>query len=103
MNTSLKFLDSGNSLFFVTIKKRVDEYFKANNISKYANTAMVLKTIVYLTSFIGLYFLILFEVFPIVVSLFLAIALGIPIVLLVLWLGARVSMMMVARQGGRFK
>jgi linoleoyl-CoA desaturase len=76
MNTSLKFLDSGNSQFFITVKSRVDDYFKENNFTKYANRAMVVKTIFYLTSFVGLYFLILFEVFPTMVSLLLAIALG---------------------------
>lgn len=38
---------------------------------------MVWKTVFYLTSFVSLYFLILFEVFPIYVTLVLAIALGI--------------------------
>jgi linoleoyl-CoA desaturase len=76
MNTSLKFVDSGNSQFFVTVKKRIDEYFKINNFSKNANTAMVIKTVVYLSSFVSLYLLIVIEAVPLFASLFLAILLG---------------------------
>jgi linoleoyl-CoA desaturase len=76
MNTSLKFNDSGNSQFFVTVKKRIDEYFKINKLSKNANTAMVIKTIVYLSSFVGLYLLILLADIPLLGLLILAILLG---------------------------
>jgi linoleoyl-CoA desaturase len=76
MNTSLKFIDSGNSQFFATVKKRTDEYFKANKLSKNANAAMVIKTVVYLVSFVSLYLLIVLEVVPLFASLFLAILLG---------------------------
>lgn len=43
----LKFVtpDRDKNAFFVTLKKRVDAYFKENNISKHANTEMVFKTI----------------------------------------------------------
>ncbi|WP_194774460.1 fatty acid desaturase family protein [Pararhodonellum marinum] len=76
MNQSLKFVDNQNSQFFSTARKRVDEYFRTNELSKKANLSMVTKTVVYLTSFVGLYALIILEVFPLMVSLFLAIALG---------------------------
>jgi linoleoyl-CoA desaturase len=36
---------SGQSDFFSTVNQRVNEYFKSNNISKYGNGWMVLKTI----------------------------------------------------------
>jgi linoleoyl-CoA desaturase len=76
MPLTLKFVDKTNSAFFSTVKKRVDHYFQTNGISKQANGAMVLKTITYLVSFVGLYLLILLEVMPSWVSLMLAIALG---------------------------
>ncbi|WP_375582121.1 fatty acid desaturase family protein [Cyclobacterium xiamenense] len=76
MPLTLKFVDKTNSAFFSTVKKRVDHYFQTNGISKQANGAMVLKTITYLVSFVGLYLLILLEVMPSWVSLLLAIALG---------------------------
>lgn len=47
----VKFVDKDKSLFFATVKKRVDEYFKENNLSKNANTTMVIKTVVLLSSY----------------------------------------------------
>ena len=40
--------------FYSTLRRRVDDYFETNNISKHANTEMVVKTIVLLTLFFGL-------------------------------------------------
>lgn len=76
MSLNIKFIDKNKSDFFSTVKKRVDQYFQANALSKRANRPMVLKTIFYLVTFVGLYLTILWEVFPSWVSLFLAIALG---------------------------
>lgn len=42
----MKFINKDKSEFFVTLKKRVDEYFTSNNISKHANTLMIMKTVV---------------------------------------------------------
>ncbi|MBK7666053.1 MAG: acyl-CoA desaturase [Sphingobacteriaceae bacterium] len=39
----------------MTVKKRVDEYFKTNNISKFGNYKMVLKTIAMFIIFLGPY------------------------------------------------
>ncbi len=55
------------SSFYPTLKRRVDAYFKENNISKHANAAMVVKSIVlismYVLPFIALlYFTPTFEV-----------------------------------------
>lgn len=49
----LKFVtpDRDKNAFFVTLKKRVDAYFKENNISKHANGAMVFKTVCMLALF----------------------------------------------------
>jgi linoleoyl-CoA desaturase len=48
----VKFVDNDKSKFFMTLKKRVDNYFTENNISKHANGAMVIKTIVLLAVYI---------------------------------------------------
>jgi linoleoyl-CoA desaturase len=76
MSQTIKFIDSKNSLFFNTLRKRVEDYFVTNNISKKANTAMAVKTAVYLFFFVGFYVLILSEVFPIWINLLMAIGLG---------------------------
>jgi len=76
MSLSLKFNDTENSNFFADVRNRVDEYFITNRISKRANAAMVFKTSIYIASFVSLYLLILLEVFPLWVTLFLAMALG---------------------------
>ena len=48
----VKFVDRDKSKFFMTLKKRVDNYFTENNISKHANTSMVIKTMVLLAAYI---------------------------------------------------
>ncbi|MEX2594957.1 MAG: acyl-CoA desaturase [Anditalea sp.] len=77
MGSSIKFIDSANSLFFATVKKRIEGYFKRNNISKRANQEMVVKTMVYLFLFIGFYAVILLNVLPLYLTLLMAIGLGI--------------------------
>jgi linoleoyl-CoA desaturase len=52
MNTDLRFNPKPKSLFFPTLKKRVDEYFTDNNISRHANGGMILKTIILLSGYI---------------------------------------------------
>lgn len=53
--TMIKF-NNANRAFAMTVRKRVDEYFKTNNISRYGNYNMVLKSIfmfaLYLTPFV---------------------------------------------------
>ncbi|MCW3076435.1 MAG: Linoleoyl-CoA desaturase [Bacteroidetes bacterium] len=44
--------DKNKALFFAELRKRVDGYFKENNISKHYNTQMVIKTIVLLSAYI---------------------------------------------------
>jgi linoleoyl-CoA desaturase len=50
--SQVKFVDRNKSVFFPTLKKRVDEYFAANNLSKHADATMVIKTLVLLTMYI---------------------------------------------------
>jgi len=51
LKSQVKFVDKDKTLFFATVKKRVDDYFKENNISKNANTTMVVKSIVLLSAY----------------------------------------------------
>lgn len=50
----IQFIDPNKdtSQFFFTLRKRVDTYFKENNLSKHYNTSMVIKTIVLLSAYI---------------------------------------------------
>ena len=41
----VKFSPTGDDDFYKVVRKRVSQYFKDNNLSRYANTNMVLKTI----------------------------------------------------------
>lgn len=44
--------DKDKTVFFATLRKRVDAYFKENNISKHYNAAMVTKTVILLLAYI---------------------------------------------------
>lgn len=46
--TAVKFNDSDRPDFFKTLKSRVNSYFKENNISRYANTKMKVKSVIIL-------------------------------------------------------
>ncbi|WP_299758123.1 acyl-CoA desaturase [uncultured Pontibacter sp.] len=48
----VKFVSKDKNLFFATLRKRVDAYFKENNIPKTANTAMVVKSVVLLLMYV---------------------------------------------------
>ena len=48
----VKFVSRDKNLFFATLRKRVDNYFAENNIPKTANTAMVVKSVVLLLTYI---------------------------------------------------
>jgi len=47
-----RFVPKEKTAFFATLQKKVNGYFKENNISKHANSEMVVKTVVLLLSFI---------------------------------------------------
>ena len=55
----VRFTKGGNEEFYKVLRKRVNGYFKENNISKYANFAMVLKTIAMLAMYLVPFVLIL--------------------------------------------
>lgn len=50
---------SGRSDFFTTLNQRVNDYFKSNNISRYANAEMKIKTAVMFSLYFIPYFLII--------------------------------------------
>ena len=50
---SVRFAKNHNEEFYKVLRQRVNDYFKSNNISRYANVNMVLKTIF----MIALYFI----------------------------------------------
>src|SRR5688572_29934396 len=49
---SVKFVNPVKNAFFSTLRKRVDEYFTQNNLSKYGNRIMVIKTITLLMMYL---------------------------------------------------
>ncbi len=73
---SLKFIDRKKSTFLPTLKERVGTYFTDNELSRHANKFMVFKTVFFLLLMLLFYGLILAGIFPLVIELLLAIALG---------------------------
>jgi linoleoyl-CoA desaturase len=61
VSSNIKF-NSQHRLFFQTLRGRVDEYFKTNNISKFGNNWMVFKTVAMFTMYFIPYFLMIFGV-----------------------------------------
>ncbi|MCE7059735.1 acyl-CoA desaturase [Dyadobacter sp. CY343] len=59
-NEKIRFAARDKSLFFVTLKKRVDQYFSDNQKSRYANKTMIVKTIVLLSSYILPFLILIF-------------------------------------------
>ncbi|QHT68752.1 acyl-CoA desaturase [Rhodocytophaga rosea] len=76
MTQKIRFVDTGKSEFFATVRKRVDAYFKENNISKNANAAMWAKTTFFLGGLVIIYALIISNQFSPLVMLGLAVLLG---------------------------
>lgn len=63
MSTQSIRFNNANRSFYLTAKKRVDEYFKNNNISRYGNANMVIKSIFMFALYFTPFFLLLFNVF----------------------------------------
>jgi len=47
----VKFVAKDKSQFFPVLKKRIDDYFETNHISRHANASMILKTFILLTGY----------------------------------------------------
>ena len=77
LNGKVKFVNKDKTLFFATLKKRVDFYFQKNNISKHANSTMVIKTIVLLIVYLSPFILLLSLQPPLWASLILWLIMGI--------------------------
>ena len=54
---SPRFRTENKADFMIELRKKADEYFELNNISKNANSVMVMKTIIMLTLYMAPYFL----------------------------------------------
>ena len=59
MNVSAKFIDQNRSDFFPVLRKRVNQYFKDNDITRFGNGEMVLKSIILISTYLGAYLVIL--------------------------------------------
>ena len=77
MYQKVRFADKSRSAFFTTVKKRVDDYFIQNNISKHANAEMIFKTVLFLGGFILCYLLLLLSNFSTSIMLLLTIIIGV--------------------------
>lgn len=76
MQNKIRFIDTKRSPFFATVTKRVNEYFKENNLSKHANTEMVLKSVFFLVGIVAFYLMIMSGQFSVWAMLGLSIAIG---------------------------
>ena len=56
---NIKFVNSASDPFYTELRKRVDEYFTKNNISKNANASMVVKTVILMTAYFTPYIMML--------------------------------------------
>lgn len=72
----LKFKGRTQPAFYAEVQKEVGDYFSSNNISRNANTAMVVKTILFLGGLPVLYYLIVFGQFSLGVTFGLTILIG---------------------------
>jgi len=55
--------NNANRQFYMTAKKRVDEYFRQHNLSKFGNYKMVIKTIAMFIIFLGPYAILISNIF----------------------------------------
>jgi linoleoyl-CoA desaturase len=62
-NTKILRFNNSNRLFYTELKKRVDNYFKDNNISKNGNLNMYVKSVFMFSAYFVPYFLLVFGVF----------------------------------------
>ena len=60
---TINFNSSHQPEFAKELRKRINQYFKENNVSRYGNASMVFKTIFMLSLYLVPYFLILFNAF----------------------------------------
>lgn len=68
--------DRNKTIFYATLRNRIELYFKENNISKHFNSSMVIKTVVLLTGYIVPYLFILIFNFPSIINYSLWLIMG---------------------------
>lgn len=73
---SIKFSGNKNEEFYKVLRKRVNAYFKTNNISRYANGKMVMKTVVMIALYVVPFILLLTLDNPMWLELLLWISMG---------------------------
>jgi linoleoyl-CoA desaturase len=76
MEGKLSFVNKNHSEFYSALKVKVDDYFRQNSISPYANAFMVFKIIFFLTGLIGAYVALVFGGFSLPITYLLWILLG---------------------------
>ncbi|MBF8962618.1 acyl-CoA desaturase [Pontibacter sp. FD36] len=79
LQSKVKFVNKDKSLFFPTLRKRVDAYFTENNIPKTANTTMIVKSVVLLLTYLLPFVLLLVfqPAFPLSLLLWFVMGLGV--------------------------
>ncbi len=77
VNTKIRFPNRAGQDFHKAVTARVNQYFKDNGISTYANWQMKLKTFVLLVSYVGLYLAIVSGQFSIWAMWLMAVGLGV--------------------------
>ncbi|MAO07970.1 MAG: acyl-CoA desaturase [Alteromonas sp.] len=77
VNAQIRFSRNDSARFFRTLNKRVNHYFKENNISKSGNWKLHLKTFVMFLLYVAPYFLLFFVPMPGWLQLLLAIIMGV--------------------------
>ncbi|MBW7467603.1 linoleoyl-CoA desaturase [Pontibacter aydingkolensis] len=77
--SKIKFVSKDRNLFFATLRKRVDTYFTENNISKNANSEMIVKSVVLLACYVVpfIYLLAFQPSFPLSLILWFIMGLGV--------------------------
>ncbi len=50
----VRFNSKNQAEFYPTLKQRIEDYFKTNNLSKNANGLMIFKSVFFLSSLVGL-------------------------------------------------
>ncbi len=72
----VRFVNRDRTRFFPTVKSRVDQYFNNNSLSKHANSAMILKTMVMLSFYIIPFIIIVLAQPPYFLALLLWMVMG---------------------------
>ena len=65
MAQKIRFVNKSKTEFFPVLKKRVDEYFESNNMTRHGNGLMIFKIVFYLTAVFGALGLLLFAPLPV--------------------------------------